>query len=86
MSYGLNWFYLPKTSVSGTAAGNTGVTLIGNSLTDTTGITFNGIPATYVKVANSTTVNAVAPTHAAAIVDVTITTSHGSATLTNGYS
>lgn len=70
---------------SGAASGGTGVTLTGTGLTGTTGITFGGTAATSVHFVNSTTVTAVTPAHATGAVDVVITTSSGSATITNGY-
>lgn len=70
---------------SGSASGGTGVTLTGTRLTGATSVTFGGIAATSVNVVDSTTVTAVTPAHAAAAVDVEITTPDGTATLTNGY-
>lgn len=70
---------------SGTAAGGTSVTLTGTDLTGTTGVTFGGSAATSVVVVNSTTVTAVAPAHAAGVVDVVLTTPNGSDTLSSGY-
>ena len=70
---------------SGAASGGTSVTLTGVGLTGATGVTFGGASATSVHVVNSTTVTAVTPAHAAAAVNVVITTSSGSATNTNGY-
>ncbi len=70
---------------SGPASGGTGVTLTGTGLTGATGLTFDGIAATFVNVVNSTTVTAVTPAHAAGVVDVVIDTPAGGATLPNGY-
>ena len=70
---------------SGPASGGTGVTLTGTGLTSATSVTFGGTAASSVNVVNSTTVTAVTPAHATGAVDVVITTSSGSATLTNGY-
>jgi len=70
---------------SGTASGGTGFTLTGTGLTGATGVTFDGVAATSVKVVNSTTVTGVTPAHTAGVVDVVIDTPAGGATLANGY-
>lgn len=70
---------------SGSASGGTGITLTGTNLTGTTSVTFGGTSATSVNVVNATTVTAVTPAHAVGAVDVVITTSNGSSTLTSGY-
>ncbi len=70
---------------SGSASGGVGITLTGTGLTSVSDITFGGISATSINVINSTTVTAVTPAHPAGIVDVTVTTPNGSATLSNGY-
>lgn len=64
---------------SGAASGGTSVTLTGTGLTGATGISFGGVAATGVNVANSTKVFAVTPAHAAGVVDVVITTPAGGA-------
>ncbi|STX38799.1 IPT/TIG domain-containing protein [Legionella feeleii] len=70
---------------SGTASGNTFVTLTGTDLVGTTSITFDGLPATSIHVISSTMVTAVTPAHAAGAVDVTLTTPAGNSTLPLGY-
>ncbi len=70
---------------SGTTSGNQGVTLSGANLIGTTSVAFGGIAATFVNVIDSNTVTAVTPAHVAGAVDVIITTTEGSATLTNGF-
>lgn len=70
---------------SGSASGGTSVTLSGSGLTGTTNITFGNSAATSFNVVNSTTVTAVTPANSIGVVDVTITTPSGTATLTNGY-
>jgi len=72
--------------VSGSASGGTGVTLTGVGFTAANIVlTFGEEAATSVHVVDSTTVTAVTPAHAEGAVDVTISTSSGSATATNGY-
>jgi hypothetical protein len=76
------------TSVSptdGPAAGGTSVTLVGSGLTGTSGVTFDGLPATTVQVVDDSTVTATTPAHAAGVVDVSVTTSGGADTLTNAF-
>jgi hypothetical protein len=70
---------------SGSSIGNTGVTLTGTNFMGTTGVTFDGIPATSVHVVNNNAVTVVTPAHAAGSVDVVITTPDGSASLNNGF-
>lgn len=70
---------------SGTASGDTGVTLTGTGLTGATAVTFGGTPATSVHVVDSNTVTAVTPAHTAGVVNVIIDTPAGGATLVNGY-
>jgi len=70
---------------SGSALGENGVTLTGTGLNGTTAVSFDGEPATSVKVINSTTVTAVTPAHPAGTVSVQIDTSANSATLAKAY-
>lgn len=70
---------------TGSTTGGTGVTLIGTNFTAPVTVTFGGDLASNVVVVTSTKVTATTPAHAAGFVDVVLTTSNGSATLTNGY-
>lgn len=73
--------------VHGTVSGGTAVTLTGNHFTfsaDTT-VTFGGAPASNVVVVDSMTVTCDTPSHAAGLVDVTLTNGNGSDTLTNAF-
>ena len=70
---------------SGTTAGGTSVTLIGNNFSGATGVTFGGFSATTIVVVNATTITATTPAHAAGAVDVVVTTPGGTATLVTGY-
>ncbi|WP_253255847.1 IPT/TIG domain-containing protein [Legionella quinlivanii] len=70
---------------SGLTNGGTGFVLTGSGLLGVTGVSFDGVPATYVNVVNSMTVTGVTPAHAAGTVDVTALTANGTATLNNGY-
>lgn len=63
---------------SGLAAGGTAVTITGTAFGGTTGVTFDGTPATSVVVVSSTEVTCVSPAHAAGTVRVILTTSIGS--------
>lgn len=70
---------------TGPAAGGTTVTITGDDLTGTTGVTFGAAAATAVTVVDDNTVTAVAPAGAAGAVNVTVTDNVGSDTLTGGY-
>ena len=70
---------------SGPVTGGTAVIITGTSLTGTTGITFDGVPATAVTVVNDTTVTAVTPANPAGLVDVILTNPNGSGTLPDAY-
>lgn len=69
---------------SGPASGGTAVTIPGTNLTTTQSVTFAGVPAPF-SVIDDTTVSAVTPPGAAGAVDVTVTTTAGSATNTGGF-
>lgn len=73
--------------VSGPDAGGQQVTITGANFTTSaeTVVTFDGLPATNVKVENSTTLKATTPANAVGPADVTVTNSIGSATLNAGY-
>jgi uncharacterized protein with beta-barrel porin domain len=70
--------------VSGPTSGGTAVTLTGTNLSGATSVTFGGTAATFT--ANTaTSITATAPAHAAGVVSVVVSTTSGSATLSNGY-
>jgi hypothetical protein len=69
----------------GSDLGGDAVTLTGTGLTGTTGVTFDGVPASDVVVVDDGTVTATSPAHAAGAVDVQIVTPGGSATLVGGF-
>lgn len=69
---------------SGPTAGGTTVTITGTGLTGTTGVKFGLMPATSFTFVNDTTVTAVAPSHAAGTVDVTVTNADGTSTVVAG--
>ena len=59
---------------SGPASGGSSVTITGQGFTDSTEVTFGGIPATSFVVNSDTSITAVTPASAAGSVDVTVTT------------
>ncbi|MBV9025545.1 MAG: IPT/TIG domain-containing protein [Streptomycetaceae bacterium] len=87
---GLTYTYVAAPTVaslsptSGPTSGGTTVTITGTGLTTTQSVTFGGATASF-GVINDTTVTAVTPPGAAGAVDVTVTTTGGSATLAGGY-
>lgn len=70
---------------SGSTAGGTGVTLNGTNFDASCTVDFGGAAGTAVAVPTSTTITATTPAHAAGTVNVTVTCSGGSATLTNAF-
>jgi hypothetical protein len=63
---------------NGPIAGGTSVTITGaNFVTGSTSVTFDGVAATGVNVVNGTTLTATSPAHAAAAVNVVVTTPGG---------
>ncbi|MGE4254461.1 MAG: IPT/TIG domain-containing protein [Xanthobacteraceae bacterium] len=70
---------------SGSTLGGTTVTITGTNLTGATTVTFGGVPASSFSVVNSTTISAVAPAHAAGLVNVAVTTPGGTVTLASSY-
>src|SRR5206468_1953667 len=66
------------------AGGQSGVVITGANLSGATSVTFAGTAATNTN-NTSTTVTVTTPAHAAGAVDVVVTTSGGTATLTAGY-
>jgi hypothetical protein len=69
----------------GLAAGGTEVTISGQNLTGTTGVTFGGVAATSVEVVDDSTVTCVTGAHAAGAVDVVVTDNVGSKTETGAF-
>ncbi len=71
----------------GSVDGGQTVTVSGTNFTTTseTTVTLDGVSLTNISVQNSNTLTGVTPAHAAELVDVTVTNSVGSATLTAGY-
>jgi hypothetical protein len=57
--------------------GGDSITITGTGFTNVTSVTFGGTPATSFTVTSSTTISAVAPTHAAGQVDVQVTSTAG---------
>lgn len=70
---------------AGFVLGGTTVTITGTSFTGATSVTFGGLLASHFVVHSSTSITATAPAHAPGAVDVSVTTSNGSATSTNAY-
>ena len=72
--------------VSGTSGGGTSVMITGTGFLPGATVTFGGMAATNVTVANSTTLTVTTPSHAVGSVNVVVASSNGqSGTLTNGY-
>ena len=69
---------------AGPTSGGTVVTIPGTSFTTAQSVTFDGVPAPFT-VINDTTISAVTPPGTAGAVDVTVTTTAGSATGTGAY-
>lgn len=69
---------------SGPAAGGQVVTISGANLSDIVGVAFGGVQGT-ITGGNDTSVSVRTPAHAAGVVDVVVTTSGGSATLSGAY-
>jgi hypothetical protein len=70
---------------SGPSAGGTAVTLTGINYLPGSTVTFDGVPATEVVVVNDTQITCVTPAHPLGAVDVTVTTTNGSGSLTDGF-
>lgn len=61
------------------------VDITGTGFTGATKVTFGGVPAYAISVISDTEIAAVAPAHANGTVDLVVTTTHGTATLPQGY-
>jgi hypothetical protein len=70
---------------SATTAGGTAVTITGTGFVSGATVTLGGTAATKVTVVSSTTITATTPAHAAGAVNVVVSDSNGSGTLTNGF-
>lgn len=68
---------------SGPTAGGTAVTITGSDLAGVTAVSFGGDPATSFKVTSAEAVTAVAPPHAAGVVDIQVSGSDGFSSLTD---
>ncbi|WP_196398880.1 IPT/TIG domain-containing protein, partial [Legionella saoudiensis] len=72
------------TPASGSIAGGTTITLTGSGFVPGMSVTLGGTAATNVTVVNSTTLTAVTPAHTSGAVDVVVSNSVNSATLSGG--
>lgn len=72
------------TPTTGSTNGGDTVTITGSGFTETTGVAFGGTPAAF-GVLDDGTLAAQTPAHAAGAVDVTVTTTGGSATAAGAY-
>ena len=70
---------------SGSSNGGTAVTITGTNFVSGATVTFGGTAATNVTVVSSTSITATTPAHAAGAVNVVVSDSSGSGTLTNGF-
>lgn len=73
------------TPASGSTAGGTAVTLTGTNFDASCTVNFGGAAGTAVTVPNATTITANTPPHAAGVVNVGVTCTGGTATLTNAF-
>jgi len=70
---------------AGPAAGGSPVTITGTNLTGATAVSFGGSAAASFTVDSATQISATTPAHPAGAVDVNVTTPHGDATSTDGF-
>ena len=70
---------------TGVAAGGTGVTLTGDGLVGSTGVTFGGTAATGFLVNSDTTVTCITPAHAVGAVDVVLANPRGNVTKAQAF-
>ena len=71
--------------VSGTTAGGTAVAITGTGFLSGATVTFGGTAASNATVVSGTSITATTPVHVAGAVNVVVTDSGGSGTLTNGF-
>jgi IPT/TIG domain len=76
---------LSITPNTGLAAGGTGVSLVGDGLVGTTGVTFGGVAATGLIVNSDTLVTCITPAHADGAVDVVLSNPRGNVTKTGAF-
>jgi hypothetical protein len=69
--------------ISGPTSGGTTVIITGTNFIGTTGVSFGGVAATSFTVNSSTQITAITPAHAAATIDVTVTTAGGTSGLSS---
>jgi hypothetical protein len=69
----------------GTAAGGTAVTVNGEGLTGSTGVTFGGVAGTAFSVASDALIRVTTPAHATGTVPVVVANPRGNVTVSNGY-
>jgi hypothetical protein len=70
---------------TGSSNGGTSVTIKGTNFASGSTVTFGGTAASNVTVVSSTSITAATPAHAAGAVNVVVSDSNGSGTLTNGF-
>ncbi len=70
---------------SGSSNGGSTVTITGNNFASGSSVTFGGTSASKVTVVNSSSITATIPAHAAGLVNVVVSDSNGSGTLSNGF-
>ncbi|WP_411906995.1 putative Ig domain-containing protein [Rhizobium mayense] len=70
---------------SGPVSGGTAVTITGTNLTGATAVSIGGSAASNVSVASASQITAISPSHSAGAVDVSVTTSGGTATLVEAF-
>ncbi|MHA6510733.1 BspA family leucine-rich repeat surface protein [Tessaracoccus sp. Y1736] len=70
---------------AGPTSGGTEVTVTGSNLLGATGVSFGAAPGTNMVVDSDTSLRVLTPAHAAGVVDVTVTTLDGTATLASAF-
>jgi hypothetical protein len=70
---------------TGLAAGGTAVSIVGEGLIGSTGVTFGGSAATSFVVVSDALLTCVTPAHAAGAVNVVVANPRGNVTVTGGY-
>jgi hypothetical protein len=70
---------------TGTAAGGTAVSIVGEGLTGSTGVTFGGTAGTAFSVVSDSQLNVTTPAHTAGAVNVVVANPRGNVTVANGF-